>query len=258
MATFLFGEIIFGPVSSRRLGVSLGINLLPLEKKFCNFNCVYCECGLTSDAKGVLRMLPTRAEVSRLLRESLQKHRAEGKNIDTITFAGNGEPTLHPDFCGIVDDTVLLRDELMPSAAISVLTNATLLDNAQIVEALAKVDLPMLKLDAGSEETYQAINQPLTDKSLATIASGLKALQKNIIVQSMFVRFSWKGKNYDNTLPSEISPWLLLLKQVNPKKVILYSIARDTAIGDVEAVCSDELELIAARVRALGLPAEVY
>ncbi len=257
MATFLFGEIIFGPVSSRRLGVSLGVNLLPLEKKFCNFNCVYCECGLTADAKGVARMLPTRADVAKLLREALEKHRAENKKIDAITFAGNGEPTLHPEFCGIVDDTLAIRNEIMPSARISVLTNATLLDNPKIVEALKKVDDPMLKLDAGTEETYRAINQPLADKSLSNIVEELKIFEGRFIVQSMFVRFVLNGKSYDNTQESDVGPWLNFLKQISPRKVVVYSTARDTALGEVEQICHDELELISARVRALKIPVEV-
>lgn len=258
MATFLFGEIIFGPVSSRRLGVSLGVNLLPTEKKFCNFNCVYCECGLTNDAKGILRMLPKRAEVAQLLREALEAHKAAGKPIDAITFAGNGEPTLHPEFSEIVSDTVEIRNSLMPAARISVLTNATRLDDASIALALSKVDDPMLKLDAGTEKTYQALNQPLTDKSLSKIVEELSLFKGKLIVQSMFVRFSLNGENFDNTQEQDVQPWLSLLARIQPQKVLIYSTARDTALSNVEKVCSDELELIASRVRAMRIPVEVF
>ncbi len=196
--------------------------------------------------------------MAQLLREALEKHRADGKKIDAITFAGNGEPTLHPEFCGIVEDTVVIRDELMPGASISVLTNATLLHDKKIVEALRKVDAPMLKLDAGSESTYQAINQPLTDKSLSHIVSDLEAFEGRVVLQSMFVRFSVNGVRYDNTQESEVSPWLALLAKIKPQKVLIYSTARDTALEDVEQVSSDELELIAVRVRALGISTEVY
>ncbi len=258
MSTFLFGEVIFGPVSSRRLGVSLGINLLPIEKKFCNFNCVYCECGLTFDALGVRGMLPSRDVVAHKLREVLLKWKEEGKKIDTITFAGNGEPTLHPEFCEVVDDAIAIRNELMPSALISVLTNATLLDDERVVAALKRVDCPMLKLDAGTEATYQELNQPISGKSLAEIASELRCFGGKCVIQTLFTRFRKGECLVDNTVESEVVAWLKLIETIRPEKVIVYSTARDTALPGVERVESSALEKIAERVRALGIPAEVY
>jgi wyosine [tRNA(Phe)-imidazoG37] synthetase (radical SAM superfamily) len=258
MPTFLFDNIIFGPVSSRRLGVSLGINLLPVEKKFCNFNCVYCECGLTYDAVGGKNLLPSREIIAERLRDVLIKCNSEGKKIDTITFAGNGEPTLHPEFCEVVDDTVLIRNELMPAAQISVLTNATLLDDERIVRALKKVDRPMLKLDAGTEATYRALNQPITLKTLKEIVSELSAFGGKCVIQTLFTRFTRDGMIIDNTVETEVVAWLSLIAAIRPEKVIIYSTSRDTALAGVEQILSGTLQSIAERVRALGIAADVY
>ena len=155
----LFDKVIFGPIRSRRLGLSLGVNLLPPTSKVCNFNCIYCECGWnTHDRKPPLN---SREEVAEALRAKLCEMAAEGECPDVITFAGNGEPTIHPDFEAIIDDTLALRDELSPSARVSVLSNATMLHRQSVCRALAKVDNNILKLDSAFDATARLMNGPL-------------------------------------------------------------------------------------------------
>ena len=194
MATFLFDRTIFGPVISRRLGESLGINLLPGNRKICNFNCIYCECGPTYSNDISNSEIPSRAEV----RESLQSRLKDIKNnkthIDTITYAGNGEPTLHPEFPEIVDDTIDLREKYLPDADIAVLSNSTHIDNEKIFNALKKVDLNILKLDSGYESTCKTINCPLYNFNLNKIIENLKKFNGNLIIQTLFFRGIYKGK----------------------------------------------------------------
>lgn len=258
MATFLFDKIVFGPVASRRLGVSLGINLLPTEKKSCNFNCVYCECGLTETSTGAWPALPVRSEVRERLERVLSEMRDAGKSIDAITFAGNGEPTLHPEFRGIVSDTRDLRDRYFPDAVLTVLTNATRLQDPRVVEALRLVEKPVLKLDAGRESTFRAINNPVGPVSLEETIGRIQAFSPAPMIQSMFVRFGAGQQRIDNTTEEELVVWLAVLKRLNPSVVMVYSTARDTALAHVERVSTEELGRIADRVRALGFHAEVY
>ena len=167
MSGFLFNEIIFGPVKSRRLGVSLGINLLPIDYKYCTFNCVYCECGWNEEHKTNHSPLPKREEIALLLTQKLEQLQNDGVVPDNITFAGNGEPTIHPDFAEIVNDTILLRDKFFPKASTTVLSNASLVHKPKIFNALLKVDNNILKLDAGSEVQFQRINLSNAKTSLA-------------------------------------------------------------------------------------------
>ncbi|MFT3737575.1 MAG: hypothetical protein QM786_02340 [Breznakibacter sp.] len=256
MSTFLFDEIIFGPVKSRRLGVSLGINLLPTDQKVCSFDCIYCECGIntrgTSKAK-----LPSRQEVKEKLRSKLAQMGSELQLPDVITFAGNGEPTLHPHFSDIVDDTLDLRNELCPSARIAVLSNATRLQNANVVEALKKVDDNILKLDSGLETSIMAIDRPNAPFKLDELVEQLIAFNGNLVIQTLFVRGEIDGKPIDNTSSADVLPWLGILKKVNPKSVMIYSISRDTPFDTLKKVPMEELNRIGQMVTDLGLEAQV-
>ena len=257
MATFLFDELIFGPVKSRRLGVSLGINLLPTDNKYCTFNCVYCECGWT-DIEGKKIVLPKREEFKQKLEDRLIKLRGTENEPDAITFAGNGEPTIHPDFAAIIDDTIEARDKYAPKAKISVLSNASQLHKKRVKDALKKVDKNIQKLDAGTNEMFQLINQPLGNLSLEQIVNKLLSFDGKLIIQTLFIRGNYKGKRIDNTTDKEISAWLELIKKVNPMYVMIYPIDRDTPTEDLMKIPAAELDSIAQKVREAGIKTEVY
>ena len=256
MSTFLFDKIIFGPVQSRRLGSSLGINLLPADKKICSFNCVYCECGLNNKEKSETG-LPPRGTVKVLLQEELVRLKNRGFNLDIITFAGNGEPTMHPEFAGIIDDTVELRDKYMPGSRIAVLSNAFHLNKDEVKKALLKVDDNILKLDSGREETILALDRPVGTYSLSKIIDELKWFKGNLIIQTMFVEGYVDGVDIDNTGQKDIGPWLDILDFVKPAKVMVYTIDRDTPFESVKKVKFDKLNHIAAKVEKLGIPVQV-
>ena len=248
MATFLFDKTIFGPVISRRLGVSLGINLLPIDSKLCSFDCIYCECGWNPDRGKGKVVLPKREEVKSLLRQKLIEMGQMSQLPDVITFAGNGEPTLHPDFDFIIDDTILLRDELSPNSKIAVLSNSTMLHKNRVVEALKKVDDNILKLDSGTLETIQLLNKPVGKFDIETLVRHLKKFKGALIIQTMFLKGSFNGVNFDNTTQMEIDNWISLLKEIQPKMVMIYSVARDTPAENLVGIKRSQLEKIARRV----------
>lgn len=256
MSTFLFNEIVFGPVKSRRLGVSLGINLLPTDSKVCTFNCIYCECGWTDKGTNV-GILPRREDVIGRLEAVLTERSQNNLPIDAITFAGNGEPTMHPDFVEIVEDTLSLRKRLFPNARISVLSNATLIHKPRIAHVLQKVDDNILKLDSGIEETVKKINCPLGDFNLDQLIENLQQFKGDLTIQSMFIRGEFEGYEVDNTTEQEIYAWLAALQKIKPKRLMVYTIARDTAAPGIEAVSEAELEKIAEKARDLGIEVRV-
>jgi len=256
MSTFLFDKIIFGPVKSRRLGVSLGINLLPNDSKYCTYDCVYCECGWTY--KNHKAKLHARNEVYKALDLKLQQMLAEGNPPDNITFAGNGEPTVHPDFAGIIDDTIELRDKYFPNAQISVLSNATQIHKESVMNALKKVEQNILKLDAASDRLLHIINRPTGKLDTRTIVERLKKFEGKLIIQTLFIRGSYQGENFDNTTDNELSDWLELIKEINPKKIMIYPIERGTPTDDLEKISKEKLEEIANRARAIGFEVAVY
>lgn len=258
MSGFLFNDIIFGPVNSRRLGVSLGINLLPVSGKLCNYNCIYCECGLTHDISKISSKIPSREKIKRALEFSFINMKQKGEKPDSITFAGNGEPTLHPEFAEIIDDVINFRNMFLPDTKISVLTNATTAANPLIFSALMKADSNIMKLDAGTEEMYQKINRCRTGIKLSDIVENLLRFNGNLIVQTLFIKGDFKGQYIDNTTLSEINPWLGYLQKITPKSVMIYPIARATPLKGLEKVKFDELKKIADKVKAIGLKAEVY
>jgi len=257
MATFLFNELIFGPVKSRRLGISLGINLLPTNNKYCTFNCIYCECGWT-DIKGKNIVLPKRDEFKQKLEAKLKALQGTENEPDAITFAGNGEPTIHPDFSAIIDDTIEARNQYAPKAKISVLSNASQLHKQRVEEALTKVDKNIQKLDAGTDEMFQKINQPLGKLSLSQIVDKLLSFKGKLIIQTLFIKGTYKGERIDNTTEEEISKWLEIVKKVNPEYVMIYPIDRDTPTKDLEKIPPETMDAIAKRVNEAGIKTEVY
>ena len=257
MSTALYKSIIFGPVKSRRLGTSLGVNLLPVDCKVCNFNCIYCECGWT-DYKGKDTLtLPDRADVYEALEKRLHDMYNEGDTLDVITFAGNGEPTLNPDFPDIIDDTKYLRNMYFPTANVAVLSNATTIGNKRIREALLKVDKPILKLDSALSDTIDKHNKPAKKMDVAQLVENMKKFEGKAIIQTLFVRGIVDGVKIDNTTDEEVGLWLDVIKEVSPKEVEIYTIARDTPAEGLEKVSVPELTAIAEKVQALGISTKI-
>lgn len=257
MATFLFDKIIFGPVSSRRLGVSLGINLLPTQVKVCSFDCIYCECGRNPKKYDEKVILPSRTEVAQKLEEKLLEMAATSQLPDVITFAGNGEPTLHPDFAGIIDDTIELRDRLAPKARIAVLSNATMIHKKSVFDALLKIEDNIQKLDSAFEETVRLLDCPAKNFNLQETVEQLADFQGRVIIQTLFVRGTYNGKTIDNTTEEEVLAWLELLKKIKPSQVMIYTIARDTPINTLQKVSATDLQMIASQVEKAGFPVQV-
>lgn len=257
MSGFLFDNIVFGPVYSRRLGVSLGINLLPVNNKYCNFNCIYCECGWTEKNKEKF-VLADRNELKTRLEQKLIEIQGTVNEPDAITFAGNGEPTIHPQFAEIIDDTVELRDKYAPTAAISILSNASMLHKEKVTNALQKIDKNIQKLDSGIEETFVAINQASGKISLDKIIDGLLSFEGKLIIQTLFMRGEYNGKFIDNTTEEEVEAWLNIVKKVNPEYVMIYPIERGTPVKNIEKISKEKLDEIAEMVRLAGIKAEVY
>ncbi len=251
--TFLFDKIIFGPIKSRRLGISLGVNLLPIDSKLCNFNCIYCECGWTGIKSKSAQTFHSRSDVKKNLEEKLMQLKSENITPDAITFAGNGEPTMHPQFLEIINDTIELRNQIFPNTKIAVLTNATMLNRKSVVEALKKVNSRILKLDAGTEELFKQINDPHSHISLSWIVDHLQYFNGDLTVQSMFLKGMVNGVFIDNTNDINVNAWLELLKKINPHQVMLYSINRATAGEGLEPISHEKLKEIEMKVMELGI-----
>jgi wyosine [tRNA(Phe)-imidazoG37] synthetase (radical SAM superfamily) len=256
--TMLFHEIVFGPVKSRRLGISLGVNLLPVEAKYCTFNCIYCEIGWTHEKIQGNNKLPKRELVKARLEEKLKSMKETGMRPDAITFAGNGEPTIHPQFPEILEDAIELRDQYFPEANVTVLTNASNLDKPAIFQALKKTGNSILKLDAGTEKMFRLINNPRSGITLHSIVEKLKEFNGELIIQTLFLRGELEGKKIDNTAEPEISRWLEHIRDINPKYVMIYPIDRETPLESIEKISFKELGKIADRVEKLGIKAQVY
>ena len=218
-----FDHIVFGPIFSRRLGSSLGVNILPTVGKLCNFDCVYCECGWNKDGKSDGR-LPHLEEVEAALEEKMSRAAADGVPVDSITFSGNGEPTVNPDFPQIVDATLRLRDKYFPKAKVSVLSNAVLVGRKDIAEALKKVDNPILKIDASSDELVGKINKPVGTYRLADIVEALKGFEGNFVLQTMFLR----SPEFDTTSQEALEGWMNIVREVRPREIMVYTIDRET------------------------------
>ena len=231
-----FDEIVFGPIFSRRLGSSLGINILPTKGKLCNFDCIYCECGWNKDGKSDGNF-PRLAEVEAALKEKLSKASDEGIQIDSITFSGNGEPTMNPDFSQIVDSTLRLRDEYFPAAKVSVLSNAVLVTRKEIADALKKVDNPILKIDASSDELIAKINKPVGNYRLEKVVNALKEFDGNFILQTMFLR----SPDFDTTGGEALTAWMDIVRELRPREIMVYTIDRETPDKSLEKYKVEEM-----------------
>ena len=254
MSTIIYPSPIFGPVRSRRLGVSLGINLLPADGKVCTFDCLYCECGFNA-AHRAHQPLPTREEVATALEERLKAMQAEGTAPDVLTFAGNGEPTIHPHFAEIIDDTLALRDKYFPQAKVSVLTNSTLVTRPAVFEALKRVDNNILKLDTVDVEYIKFVDRPTATYNLEAIIERLASFGSNAVIQTMFMKGTVDGKSVDNTGDEYVLPWLETVKKIAPREVMIYTIDRETPQEGLQKATREELDRIVALIKDAGIPA---
>lgn len=250
--SILFHDIIFGPIKSRRLGHSLGINLLATNSKICSFNCIYCECGWNPE-NIPLSKFNTRKEVFYELESRLIEIKKNNEPLDVITFAGNGEPTLHPNFFEIIDDVILLRNKYFADKKIAVLSNATMLGKAEVLEALKKIDLPILKLDSAIESTFRIINNPPLKFNFKKYIDNLSNFKDKIIVQTMFLRGEVNGQKFDNTTENELNEWIKIVKKLNPKSIMIYSIDREPPAKNLIKILPDELNLIANKLKENNL-----
>jgi len=253
MSTIIYPSPIFGPVHSRRLGLSLGINLMPGDGKICTFDCVYCECGFNGDHRPRQRR-PTREEVSKQLRATLERMRVDGQCPDVLTFAGNGEPTAHPDFAAIIADTLSLRDALAPSAKVSVLSNATQIYKADVRAALCRVDNNIQKLDTVDADYIHEMDRPTGPYDVEQIIANMELFEGHVVVQTMFMRGTAHGIDADNTSEAYVGPWLAALQRIRPREVMVYTIDRETPDHGLLKADRATLDRICSRVEAVGIP----
>lgn len=251
--TILFHSTIFGPIHSRRLGVSLGVNLMPSDGKVCSFDCIYCEAGYNAQGTGKSG-LPSREKVREDLEKKLSDMHYNGDSLDVITFSGNGEPTLHPDFAGVIDDTLALRDRFYPDAKVSVLTNSTRIFDPTVAEALKKVDNNILKLDSAINPTMRLIDAPVSKEfTVERVVEALKQFKGTGVIQTMLLRGEHNGQHVDNTTPEEVDALIKAYKEIAPKEVMLYSLDRSTPEEKLKKVEKEELDRIADQVREAGI-----
>ena len=229
-------SLVFGPIFSRRLGSSLGINLLPERGKLCNFDCIYCECGWNRDGRGD-RRLPTAAQLEKTLGEKLASCAAEGTPIDSITFSGDGEPTLNPDFPEIIDITLALRDRYYPAAKVSVLSNATRIGREAVFQALRKVDNPILKLDAATDEGVRKINQPSASYSVEETVRQLERFEGNFVLQTMFLR----SADFDTAVPENLQGWMDIVRRLSPREIMVYTLDRVAPQEGLEKYTAEQM-----------------
>ncbi len=256
MSTVLYDSPIFGPVHSRRLGISLGINLMPPDGKICAFDCIYCECGYNHDHIPHSRR-PTREEVAKGLGAKLCEMRDSNQLPDVLTFAGNGEPTAHPDFPDIIEDTLRLRDEYCPQAKVSVLSNATMLARPMVHAALMRVDNNIQKLDTVDTIYINKVDRPVQPSyRVAQIIEHLKGFHGHVVIQTMFLKGSIDGEDVDNTGNAYVEPWLKALVDIQPRQVMVYTIDRETPDKELCKATPEELDRISDRVRELGILCE--
>lgn len=257
----LFEEIVFGPIYSRRLGNSLGINLLPTERKFCNYDCVYCECGWNPKGDSPIQgsLFRKYEDLKKALESKLKTLQAGKEVVDSITFSGNGEPTLHPEFGKIIDMVLELRNIYAPFAMVSVLTNATQLHRSEVFEALHKIDNPILKLDAGTAEMRSRINGGVAETmDMENLVNNLAQFGGKAIVQTLLLRGEHAGKKIDNTTDEEFELWLKYVERIKPRSVMLYAIDRETPEKHLEKLSKNELEHFADKIRAKGIPTDTF
>ena len=254
MSTIIYPSPIFGPVKSRRLGVSLGINLLPEDGKVCTFDCLYCECGFNAERRA-RKPLPTREEVAGALENKLSEMQAEGVRPDVLTFAGNGEPTIHPQFPEIIADTITLRNRFCPNAKVSVLTNATLITRDKVFNALKLVDNNIVKLDTVNTEYIQNIDRPTGSYDLTAIIERMKAFNGQAVIQTLFMKGVANGIDVNNTGDEYVLPWIAAVKEIAPREVMIYTIDRETPTEGLEKASHEELDRIVELLKREGIKA---
>ena len=257
MQTVLFHSTVYGPIHSRRLGMSLGINLMPNDGKICSFDCLYCEAGFNAQGPGK-DGVPSREAVKKQLKHKFEEMKEQGQTLDVITFSGNGEPTLHPEFKKVVEDVMRLRTQYFPNAKVSVLSNSTMAGKPAVVDALLKVDNNILKLDSAMPHTFRVLNRPVSPNCLPEgVIADLKRFSGQCVVQTIMVRGEYDGQRFDNTTDEELDALLSAYLQINPREVMLYSIDRKTPAENLEKVSKEELERIAQRFRDSGIKVQV-
>ncbi len=253
MSTIIYPSPVFGPIHSRRLGVSLGVNLMPSDGKVCTFDCLYCECGFNKDFPAHAKR-PTREQVRTALTEVLAQRHKEGKPLDCITFSGNGEPTGHPDFPGIIADTVEVRNSYFPEAKVSVLSNATFVGKAEVRRALMMVDNNILKLDTVNKDYIRKVDRPVQPSyDVRDIVENLKSFQGHVTIQTMFMKGTASGESVDNTGDKFVLPWLDALKAIAPRQVMIYTIDRETPEHGLRKAEPAVLDRIKAMVEQTGI-----
>lgn len=252
----LFNRIVYGPVHSRRLGISLGVNLSPLDGKICSFNCIYCEIGLNEDRRTKSKP-PAREAVKESLIQKLVEMESEGLRPDVITFSGNGEPTMHPAFGGIIEDTIAVRNKYCPEAKIAVLSNSMMIRKQEVFEALCKVDEAIMKFDSALDSRIGQIDDPNIPFCSEQLVEQLSRFNGRLIVQTIFLRGERDGVSVDNTGEEEVIKWLEAVKRMNPRKVMIYTVDRETPVKTLYKVPKEELEIIANRVRKEGFEVSV-
>ncbi len=250
--TMLREDTVFGPIHSRRLGSSLGINLLPRKGKWCNFDCIYCECGWNRDGRGD-KVLPTATEVRRALEDKLSSLLLDGTGVDSITFSGDGEPTLNPEFPRIIDDTLRLRDTFCPSAKVSVLSNATRVHVPEIFEALRRVDNPIMKIDAPTDELAAKINNPAPGYSVRRVVGALKKFEGDFVLQTMFLR----SPDFDSSAPEVLLPWMDIVRELRPREIMVYTIDRPTPAGNLRKFTPGEMRELVAPLLSEGFNIQI-
>lgn len=247
----LFNSIVYGPIRSRRLGISLGVNLMPTTAKLCSFDCVYCECGWNQPV--LYPQLPTREQVRKALASSLISQSSDNP-IDVITFSGNGEPTMHPDFLGIIQDTCDLRDQFYPEAKVSVLSNSTQLGRKDVVEALRLCDNRILKLDSAIDATMRLIDKPVNQQlTVHQIVQWLQCFKGQFTLQTCFLRGEYQGHVIDNTTPEELYAWYEIIDILRPQQVMIYVIDRETPLKTLEKIPAEQMQQIAQPLREKGI-----
>ena len=251
-----FDEIVFGPIFSRRLGTSLGVNILPAKGKLCNFDCIYCECGWNKDGISD-KVFPRYEHVSQALQNRLSELASQGIKVDSITFSGNGEPTLHPDFPEIIDFTLKMREKYFPSAVISVLSNATQILRKEVREALMKVDNPILKLDGATDTFVEKIDRPQKGYTVEKIIENLRHFQGNFILQTMFLRGEVDGEVIDCTSAEDVARWVDMAISLNPREVMMYTLDRETPAQNLSKVTVEEMEQIARPLIEKGIKVQI-
>jgi wyosine [tRNA(Phe)-imidazoG37] synthetase (radical SAM superfamily) len=255
---FLWNKIAFGPVQSRRLGSSLGINILPTTVKVCSFDCIYCECGWTLDKSVDFTLFNTANEIIAAIEAKFCQSKKENIHIDSITFSGNGEPTLHPEFNEIIDSLIVIRNKYYSETEIACLSNATQLNNLKVLSALKKMENPILKLDAVTESLFQLINKPTTPISVSEIIEHLQQFHGDFILQSLFFKGEIEGQCFNNAAEPHLSMWINIVKLLHPKKVMIYSLDRTTPAHNIEKIPVAQLQEIVRQLQAVGISAEAY